>query len=66
MIPIIKRVKPNIKQLLKNEFGLFKMDTLTPKEKEKADQVFELEKPSNNKPKKTLEPKKKKEDDDDF
>ncbi len=62
----IKEEKQNLKQLLKNEFGLFKKDTLTPKEKEKAEQVFELEKPSNNKPKKTLEPKKKKEDDDDF
>lgn len=62
----LKEEKQNLKQLLKNEFGLFKKDTLTPKEKEKAGQVFELEKPSNNKPKKTLEPKKKKEDDDDF
>lgn len=62
----IKEEKQNLKQLLKSEFGLFKKDTLTPKEKQKAEQVFELEKPNNNKPKKTLEPKKKKEDDDDF
>lgn len=62
----IKEEKQNLKQLLKEEFGLFKKDTTASKPKEKANQAFELEKPNNNKPKKTLEPKKKKDDDDDF
>lgn len=62
----IKEEKQNLKQLLKEEFGLFKKDTSSLKANEKADQAFELEKPNNKKPKKTLEPKKKKDDDDDF
>ncbi|MBL7912447.1 MAG: hypothetical protein JNJ41_15410 [Bacteroidia bacterium] len=62
----LKEEKQNLKQLLKEEFGLFKKDSVSTKKKEKADQAFELEKPNNNKPKKTLEPKKKKDDDDDF
>ena len=62
----IKEEKQNLKQLLKEEFGLFKKDTSSLKAKEKDDQAFELEKPNNKKPKKTLEPKKKKDDDDDF
>ncbi|MDP3567589.1 AsmA-like C-terminal region-containing protein [Sediminibacterium sp.] len=62
----LKDEKQNLKQLLKTEFGLFKKDSLPVKQREKADQKFELENPDNNKPKKTLEAKKKKEDDDDF
>ncbi|MEO6303257.1 MAG: AsmA-like C-terminal region-containing protein, partial [Bacteroidia bacterium] len=62
----IKEEKQNLKHLLKEEFGLFKKDSLQSKKKETAGQKFELEKPNNNQPKKTLEPKKKKEDDDDF
>ena len=62
----IKEEKQNLKQLLKEEFGLVKKDTSALKPKEKADQAFELEKPNNKNPKKTLEPKKKKDDDDDF
>ena len=62
----IKEEKQNIKQILKEEFGLFKRDSTSVKKKDKTDQKFELEKPNNNQPKKTLEPKKKKDDDDDF
>jgi hypothetical protein len=57
----IKQEKQNIKQLLKEEFGLFKKDTL-PKNK-KSEQTFELEK-EEVKPKKTLELKKKQDDED--
>ncbi len=62
----LKEEKQNIKQLLKEEFGLFKKDSVSAKKKDNANQNFELEKPNNNQPKKTLEPKKKKEDDEDF
>lgn len=61
----IKQEKQNIKQLLKDEFGLFRKDSATKKQK-KEEQVFELEKPDNAPSKKTLELKKKKEDEDDF
>lgn len=60
----IKQEKQTIKQLLKEEFGLFKKDTIK-KSPQVKEQVFELEKPTNNKPK-PLEPKKKQEEDDDF
>lgn len=59
----IKQEKQNLKQILKEEFGAFKRDTLK-KTGTKAGQKFELEKPGNNMPKKTLELKKKKEEDD--
>ena len=62
----LKEEKQNLKKLLKDEFGVFKKDSTLGKQKEKAEQKFELEKPNNNKPKKPLEPKKKAEDDDDF
>lgn len=62
----IKQEKQNLKQLLKEEFGVFKKDSVRGKPGNKADQKFELEKPGNNQPKKTLEPRKKNEDDDDF
>jgi hypothetical protein len=61
----IKEEKQSIKQLFKEEFGLFKKDSIH-KKTNKSDQVFELENPNNNKPKKTLEPKKKADDDEDF
>lgn len=56
----IKEERKNTRQLLK-EIGLFKKDSLI--RKNKSDQHFELEKPSNNPPKKTLELKKKDEED---
>ena len=62
----LKAEKQNLKQILKDEFGLFKKDSLSVKKKDKAEQNFELEKPNNNAPKKTLEPKKKEEEDEDF
>jgi hypothetical protein len=62
----LKREKQSIKELLRTEFGLFKKDTLSKKPGNKADQKFELEKPDNKTPKKTLEVKKKKDDGDDF
>lgn len=58
----IREEKQTIKQVLKEELGLFKKDT-TVKKVKKSDQYFELEKSSNNPPKKTLEPKKKEEED---
>lgn len=54
----VKQEKQNVKSILKEEFGLFKKQNLPEKEK-KTEQKFELEKPSNNAPKKTLERKKK-------
>jgi len=62
----LKIEKQTLKQILKEEFGAFKNDTLNGKPGNKANQKFELEKPNNNSPKKTLEAKKKKDEDDDF
>lgn len=62
----IKNEKQNIKQILKEEFGIFKKDSAKSKSSNKADQHFELEKHDNKIPQKTLELKKQKEDDDDF
>ncbi len=59
----IREEKQTVKRILKEELGLFKKDDLPPKEK-KSEQKFELEKPGNNSPKKTLEPKKKPADED--
>lgn len=59
----IQEEKQNIKQILKEEFGLFKKEA-NEKKKTEAEQRFELEKPNANPPKKTLEPKKKEEDED--
>jgi hypothetical protein len=53
----LKQEKQNLKLLLREEFGLFKKDSL-PKRAVKPEPGFELEKPGNNAPKKTLEPKK--------
>ena len=60
----IKQEKQTIKQLLKEEFGLFKKDSVR-KTTMVKEQVFELEKPTNTQPK-PLEPKKKMEEDEDF
>lgn len=62
----IKQEKETLKQILKEEFGLFKKDSIKVKAVNKSDQKFELEKSDNKPPKKTLEPKKKSDDDDDF
>lgn len=59
----LKEEKQSIKQLLKEELGLFKKDSVI-KKTNKADQPFELEKPTSSPSKKTLEQKKKEEDDD--
>lgn len=61
----IKQEKQNLKQILKEEFGFFKKDSIKTKESPKANQNFQIqigeEKPKVNKP---LQPKKKEEDDD--
>lgn len=59
----IKKEKQNLKQLFREEFGLFKKDSL-PVKKKKAEQEFELENPSKQEPKKSLELNKKEEEDD--
>jgi len=40
----IKQEKHNLKQILKDEFGLFKKDSIPQKDNKKADQQFKLEK----------------------
>lgn len=62
----IKEEKQTLKQLLKDEFGLFKKDSIKTNQQKKSDNKFELEKPKNNSSKKTLEAPKKKEEDEDF
>ncbi len=62
----IKQEKQNIKHILKEEFGLFKKDSIKIKEQEKANQNFKIQF-GEEKPKKTnngLQPKKKEEEDD--
>ncbi len=59
----IKKEKQNLKQLFREEFGLFKKDSL-PEKKKKSEQQFELETPSKPEAKKGLELKKKEEEDD--
>lgn len=59
----IKKEKQNLKQLFKEEFGLFKKDSL-PEKHQKSDQQFELEKPNQPSTKKGLELKKKEEEED--
>ncbi len=63
----IKQEKQTMKQILKEEFGLFKKDSIKIKNEEKANQKFKIEfgdeKPKKDNP---LQPKKKEEDDDDF
>ncbi len=64
----IRQEKQNLKQLLREEFGFFKKDSLKPsKTEEKSNQKFEIqfgdEKPKSPKP---LQPKKKDDEDEDF
>jgi hypothetical protein len=61
----IKAEKQTLKQILKEEFGLFKKDsTLIKTEPKKGDQKFKLETSEDKKKKNNLQPKKKEEDDD--
>jgi len=64
----IRQEKQNLKQLLREEFGFFKKDSLKPaKTEEKANQKFEIQfGEEKNKPSKPLQPKKKDEEDEDF
>lgn len=64
----LKAEKQNLKQLLKEEFGLFKKDSTLNRKQEKAEQKFKIEfgEKKDQKPKNNLQPKKKEEDDDDF
>lgn len=64
----IKAEKQTLKQLLKEEFGLFKKDsTLNKSQTPKAEEKFKIEFGEKQEPKsKPLQPKKKEEDDDDF
>lgn len=65
----IKAEKQTLKQILKEEFGLFKKDsTLIKSEPKKGDQKFKIEVPDDKDKKKpnNLQPKKKAEDDEDF
>lgn len=62
----IKQEKQNLKNILKEEFGFFKKDTVKTKEQEKANQKFNIQF-GEEKPKKTtntLQPKKKEEEED--
>lgn len=61
----IKQEKQNLKSILKEEFGLFKKDTVVKKETNLSDQKFKIDNGTGNKiPKPSLQPKKKEEDDD--
>lgn len=61
----LKQEKQNLKQLLKEEFGLFRKDTTKMKETDKANQKFNIQfGEEKEKSKSTLTPKKKEEDDD--
>jgi len=63
----IKEEKQNLKQLLKDEFGIFKKDTINSNKQKKSNNQFDLEKSNtSNSSKKTLEVPKKKPEDDDF
>ena len=64
----IKAEKQTLKQLLKEEFGLFKKDSaLNKSQTPKAEEKFKIEFGEKQEPKsKPLQPKKKEEDDDDF
>jgi hypothetical protein len=65
----LKAEKQTIKNILKEEFGLFKKDTLTSRKQSnlKSDQKFQLQVGDGETKKgKTLQPKKKETDDDDF
>lgn len=58
----IKTEKQNVKQIFKEEFGIFKRDTIKVQKQKKTEQVFELE----NLEKKKAKQSNKIEDDDDF
>jgi hypothetical protein len=65
----IKAEKQNLKQILKEEFGLFKKDSAIAKpDQKKSDQKFNIEfgDKKEKRPQNNLQPKKKEEDDDDF
>lgn len=65
----IKAEKQNLKQILKEEFGLFKKDsTLTKSDQPKGEQRFKIDfgEPKEKKKPNDLKPKKKEEEDDDF
>jgi hypothetical protein len=63
----IKAEKQTLKQILKEEFGLFKKDsTLIKNEPKKGDQKFKIETGEEKKRSNNLQPKKKEGDDDDF
>lgn len=61
----IKQERQNIKQVLKEEFGIFKKDTVR-KRTEASQQSFEFEKPAKHPEKNTSKPPQKQEDDEDF
>ena len=49
MTLLVNKINKNVlKQLLKEELGLFKKDTIAVKNKDKSNQKFELEKSNNN------------------
>jgi hypothetical protein len=65
----MKAEKQNLKQILKEEFGLFKKDSISTKpDRKKSDQKFDIEfgEKKEKRPQNNLQPKKKEEDDDDF
>jgi hypothetical protein len=63
----IKAEKHNLKQILKEEFGLFKKDsTLVKNDQPKGEQKFRIETGDEKKKPNDLKPKKKEEEDDDF
>jgi uncharacterized protein involved in outer membrane biogenesis len=61
----IKQEKQTIKQLLREEFGLFKRDS-TLKKAKKTEETFDLERPETRESNKSFETKRKKEEEDDF
>ena len=61
----LKEEKKELRSLLKEEFGLFRKDSVQVKKKQ-DETKFELEKPGKPPAKKPLEPKKKEEDEEDF
>lgn len=61
----LKEEKQELRSLLKEEFGLFRKDSVQVKKKQ-DETKFELEKPGKPPAKKPLEPKKKEEDEEDF
>ena len=62
----IKEEKHTLKELLKEEFGLFKKDSAKTNTQKKTSNQFEIQKPKTTTSKKTLELSKKKTEDEDF